>query len=88
LACQEFSIRELWRKSGGGVPEAIEGLRTKFASSRQRQGGVGAKPPALGDFCNFSLKITHFYAYVGLSNYFKSIDYQLKIFEKQSKRTK
>jgi len=26
--------------------------------------GLGAEPPALGDFCNFSVKITHFYAYL------------------------
>jgi len=32
-------------------------------------------------FCNFSIKITHFYAYFGQNNYFKAITYQLKAFE-------
>jgi len=31
---------------------------------RRRQ-GVWGGPPALGDFCNFSVKITHFYIYFG-----------------------
>jgi len=28
--------------------------------SRRRQGGLGAEPPALGNFYDFSTKITHF----------------------------
>jgi len=28
-------------------------------------GHLGVKPPALGDFCNFSIKMTHFYAHFG-----------------------
>jgi len=28
---------------------------------------------ALGDFCNISIKITHFYAYFGQNSYFKAI---------------
>jgi len=55
----------------------------KFARGR-----AGRKVPALGDFCNFSIKITHFYAYFGQNGYFKAIIHQLKAFEKQSKRTK
>jgi len=43
---------------------------------------------ALGDFCNFSIKITHFYAYFRQNSYFKAITHQLKAIEKQSKRTK
>jgi len=41
------------RRSVGGAP------------SRRKQDGLGAEPLALGDFCNFSIKITHFYAYFG-----------------------
>jgi len=40
---------------------------------------------ALVDFCNFSTKITHFYAYFGQNIYFKAITHQLKAFEKQFK---
>jgi len=40
------------------------------------------------DFCNFSIKITQFYAYFGQNSYFKAITHQLKTFEKQSKPTK
>jgi len=36
-------------------------------------GGLRAETPALGDFCNFSPKITHFYAYFGQNSYFKAI---------------
>jgi len=46
------------------------------------------KLPSLGDFCNFSIKITHFYAHVGPNSYFKAITHQLKAFKKQFKRTK
>jgi len=42
-------------------------------------GGLGAKPPALGDF---SIKITHFYAYLGQNSYFKAIIHQVKAFER------
>jgi len=35
----------------------------------------------MGDFCNFSIKITHFYVYFGQNNYFKAITYQLKGFK-------
>jgi len=42
-----------------------------------------AESPALKDFCNFSTKITHFYAKFGQNSYFKAIT-QLKA----SKRTK
>jgi len=35
--------------------------------------GVWGKPPALGDFCNFLIKITNFYANLGQNSYFKAI---------------
>jgi len=31
--------------------------------------------------CNFSIKITHFYAYFGPNSHFKAISYQLKAFK-------
>jgi len=68
----------------GGSPQPLEangGLDAK--PSRQRQGVLGT--PALGDF---SMKITHFYAYFGQTSYFKAITHQLKAFEKQHKHTK
>jgi len=34
---------------------------------------MGAEPPVLGYFCNFSMKITHFYAYFSQSSHFKAI---------------
>jgi len=43
-------------KGGGGG----DGGLMAEPSSRGRQGGLGSGPPALGDFCNFSIKITHF----------------------------
>jgi len=42
---------------------------------------LGAKPPALGDFCKFSIKITHFYAYFDQNNYFKAITHQINHLE-------
>jgi len=33
------------------------------------------------NFCNFSIKITHFYAYFGQNSYFKAIIDQLKAFK-------
>jgi len=41
----------------------------------------------MGDFCNFSIKIMHFYVCFGQNSYFKAITQQLNAFEKQSKRT-
>jgi len=57
------------------------------ALSRRRQKDLGTKFPALGDFCTFSIKTTHFEAYFGQNSYFKAFIHQLKAFEK-SKRTK
>jgi len=37
--------------------------------------------PALENFCNFSVKITYFYAYFGQNSYFKAITHQLKAFK-------
>jgi len=42
---------------------------------------VGLGGGVLGDFCNFSIKITHFYAYFGQNSYFKAITHQLKSFK-------
>jgi len=50
-------------------------------TSCRRQGGLGPEPPALGDFCNFSRKRMHFYAYFGQNDDFKAITHQLKAFE-------
>jgi len=35
----------------------------------------------MGDICNFSIKITHFYAYFGQNSYFKAITHQLEAFK-------
>jgi len=40
----------------------------------------------LGDICNFSTKITHFYAHFGQYNYFEAITHQLKTFKISLKR--
>jgi len=48
---------------------------------QEANGGLGAKPPALADFCNFSIKITLFYAYFSQNSYFKIINYQFKAFK-------
>jgi len=42
--------RGYWKSKGPGGK----------APSRRRQEGRGAEPPALGEFCNFSINITHF----------------------------
>jgi len=63
-------------------------LGVKTPASKGKGGLAGGKAPALGEFCNFSIKITHFYAYFGLNSYFKAVNHQLKAFENQSKRTK
>jgi len=55
---------------------------------RQMQVGLETKPPAMRDFYNFSIKLTHFYAHFCQSSYFKAITHQSKAFKKQSKRTK
>jgi len=69
---------------GGGLqpPEAIEVLKLPAAKSK------GVWPPALGNFCNFSIKVTHFYTRFGQNSYFKAETHQLIAFEKHSKRTK
>jgi len=36
----------------------------------------------LGDFCNFSIKKTYFYAYFGQNNYLTAITHKLEAFEK------
>jgi len=43
--------------------------------------GAKPRPSVLGNFCKFSLKITHFYAYFGQNSYFKAKTHQLKAFK-------
>jgi len=64
--------------------QGIRGLGGKPPAA----GGLGSKSPTLDDFCNFSIKITHFYAYFDQNSYFKATTHQLKVFEKQSERIK
>jgi len=54
----------------------------------QAAGRQGVPPPALGDFCSFSTKLTRFNTHFGQNSFFKAISYQLKAFKKQSKHTK
>jgi len=58
-----------------GVLAGVWGAK---APSHWRQGGLGAESPALGNFCYFSIKIMHFYAYFGQNSCFKAITHQLK----------
>jgi len=66
MCSQDFSIEG---RSGGGAP------------SRRRQGGLDSVTPAFDDFCNFSIKIMHFYTKFGQNSYFKVITHQLKAFK-------
>jgi len=59
------------------LPKAIEGLGVSLLKARDS--GNGAL--ALGDFCNFVIKITYFYAYFGQNRYFKAITHQIKAFK-------
>jgi len=43
--------------------------------------GSGNKALALGDLYNFSIKITHIYAYFSQNSYFKATTHQLKAFK-------
>jgi len=40
--------------------------------------GGGGGAPSAGQFCNFLIKITHFYAFFGQNSYLKIITHQLK----------
>jgi len=70
-------------KAIGGLGAKSDGLGAKLpaAGGKGAEGGVlAADPPVLGDFCNFSIKITNFYAYVvyahcGQNSYFKAISH-------------
>jgi len=44
-------------------------------------GGGGWASQTLGNFCNFSIMITQFYAYFGQNSCFKAIIHQLKAFK-------
>jgi len=48
----------------------------------------GGEDLALGDFCNFLIKITQFLRILAKIAVFKVLTHKLKAFEKQSKRTK
>jgi len=81
---QEFSLGRGWWGGGGGFGWVL-GAPPPVAGGHW--GSVGSEVPVLGDFCNFSIKITHFYTEFGQNKYFKAIASQIKAFEKQSKRT-
>jgi len=71
----------------GEAPTAGGHRRSKGRSFQPPEAwGSGGKDPSAGRFLQFFNKIKHFYAYFGQNN--KAITYQLKAFEKQSKRTK
>jgi len=56
--------------------------RSQDFSMGRRLAGSGVSPPqALGDFCNSSIKIRHFYANFGQNSYFKAIIDQIKGFK-------
>jgi len=50
---------------GGGLASAESRVSRGKAPICWRQGGLGAEPLALGDFCNFFNKNNAFYAYFG-----------------------
>jgi len=59
----------IWRPSGG------------LGANPPAAGGWGFRSKTLGNFCNFSIKKTHFYAYFGKNSYFYSITQPLKTFK-------
>jgi len=67
---------------GGGSWRGMGLHRRPYGGLRLRL-EVWDKDSVLSDFYNFSIKITHFYAYFGQNNYLKAITHQLKAFEKQ-----
>jgi len=75
---QKFSMR---------VYGGVLGLEPSAAESHWGLSGLEAWC-ALGNFCNFLIKIRHLYEYFDQNSYFKNITHQLKVFEKQSKRIK
>jgi len=55
-------------RSGPQPLEVITGLETKPPAAGGELSEAkesGGEPPMLGDFCKFSIKITHFYAPFG-----------------------
>jgi len=94
---QDFSMRVgVWEQSSQ-PSEAIGALRAKpsaaggwrsesNAPSRRRQGVLQTEPPAMDDFCNFSIKISRFYANISINIVIlKPTSHQLNPFEKQSR---
>jgi len=55
-----------------------KGLTARVGQSCWKQEDLGEKPTALSDFCNFSIKLTHFYSYFSQNSYFKAITHRLK----------
>jgi len=68
------------RESQGEAQPPKDGGWVKAPSPR-KQGDRLRSPQPLSDFCSFSIKITHFYAYFGQNSYFKAITHQLKGFK-------
>jgi len=63
------------------LPEAIGCLGDSPPEARRSGNGAPALGDFCGDFCNFLIKITYFYAYFGQNRYFKAIIHQLKAFK-------
>jgi len=57
---QDFVMGGLIRGLGAKSPAAEDWGSSGKAPSRRMQGGLGAELPALGDFYDFSTRITHF----------------------------
>jgi len=62
----------MWKVDGvlGGPPEAIRSLGRSSQHQTPEARDLGTESPALGDFCNFLIKMTHFFAYFGQNSYF------------------
>jgi len=66
--------------------DQILGILPNSGVARFSQGWFVGVPTAgghrgLGDFCNFSIKITHFYAYFGQNSCFIAIIHRSKAFK-------
>jgi len=73
----QWRIHDFWMglefgRGLGAEPPAAGG---HWVSGGFAAGGkeVWERGPALGDFCNFLIKITYFYVYFGQNRYFKAI---------------
>jgi len=90
---KSFSIAQQWRSQEFSIGEGrreLDGRRCHRGSggrSPQPQEAGWLEAKELGDFCNFSIKITH-YTCFGQNSYFKAINSTIKVFGKQFKRSK